>query len=134
MPVLIANFSALYVIFIKIMVLLSLSACFDTFGASLFSFLNFTLVWLRITDEGSVPEIRIWWILLTKYDLKWFIILVEVSFHIRMDFMGSFNQFNFDSQFSTVFHFDKRYLMTVQYPKDIYDPYINIDTKVVCAL
>ena len=28
-------------------------------------------VWLRITDEGSVPEMRIWSILLIKSDLKW---------------------------------------------------------------
>ena len=28
-------------------------------------------VWLRITDEGSVPEMRIWFILLIKFDLKW---------------------------------------------------------------
>ena len=30
-------------------------------------FLNF-IVWLRITDEGSVPEMRIWSILLIKSD------------------------------------------------------------------
>ena len=34
-------------------------ACFGTFGASLFIFLNY-FVWLRIIDEGSVPEMRIW--------------------------------------------------------------------------
>ena len=28
-------------------------------------------VWLRITDEGSVPEMHIWSILLIKIDLKW---------------------------------------------------------------
>ena len=28
-------------------------------------------VWLRITDEGSVPEMRIWSILLIQSDLKW---------------------------------------------------------------
>ena len=28
-------------------------------------------LWLRITDEGSVPEMRIWSILLIKSDLKW---------------------------------------------------------------
>ena len=27
-------------------------------------------VWLRITDEGSVPEMRIWSILLIESDLK----------------------------------------------------------------
>ena len=38
-------------------------ACFGTFWASLFNFSNF-FVWLRITDEGSVPEMRVWSILL----------------------------------------------------------------------
>ena len=33
-------------------------------------FVNY-FVWLRITDEGSVPEMRIWSILLIKSDLKW---------------------------------------------------------------
>ena len=28
-------------------------------------------VWLKITDEGSVPEMRIWSILLIESDLKW---------------------------------------------------------------
>ena len=41
-----------------------------SFVTSLFTFLNY-FVWLRITDEGSVPEIRIWSILLIKSDLKW---------------------------------------------------------------
>ena len=31
------------------------SASFGTFVTSLFNFLNY-FVWLRITDEGSVPE------------------------------------------------------------------------------
>ena len=31
------------------------------------------LFWLRITDKGSVPEMRIWSILLIKSDLKWYI-------------------------------------------------------------
>ena len=35
------------------------------------------LCWLKITDEDSVLEMRIWSILLIKSDLKW---LVEVSF------------------------------------------------------
>ena len=38
------------------------------------------LVWLRISDEGSVPEIRIWSILLIKYDLKWCIHLSRSLF------------------------------------------------------
>ena len=46
------------------------SACFGTFGASMFNFRNYS-VWLRITDEGSVPEMRIWSMLLIKSDLKW---------------------------------------------------------------
>ena len=41
-------------------------------------------VWLRIIDEGSVPEMRIWSISLINSDLKWCIlyILVEVSIWI----------------------------------------------------
>ena len=46
------------------------SVCFGTFVTSLSNFLNY-VVWLRITDEGSVPEMRIWPILLMKSDLKW---------------------------------------------------------------
>ena len=42
---------------------------FDTFGASLFNFLNY-FVWLRITDEVSLPEMRIWSTVLIKSDLK----------------------------------------------------------------
>ena len=34
-------------------------ACFSTFGASVFTFLNY-FVLLRITDGGLVPEMRIW--------------------------------------------------------------------------
>ena len=48
------------------------------FGLSLFWYvwdISFQLLkihlWLRITDEGSVPEMRIWSILLIKSDLKW---------------------------------------------------------------
>ena len=46
------------------------SASFGTFVTSLINFLNY-FVWLRITDEGSVPEMRILSILLMKSDLKW---------------------------------------------------------------
>ena len=46
------------------------SACFGTFWASIFNFWHYS-VWLRITDEGSVTELRIWSILLIKSDLKW---------------------------------------------------------------
>ena len=35
-----------------------------------FNFFNY-LIWLRITDEGLLPEMRIWSILLIKSDLKW---------------------------------------------------------------
>ena len=54
------------------------SACF---GTSLSNFLNF-FVWVRITAEGSVPEIRIWSILLIKSDLNGVYIIVTVSFYI----------------------------------------------------
>ena len=37
---------------------------------------------LRMTDEGSVPEMRIWSKLLIKSDLNGVYILVEVSFYI----------------------------------------------------
>ena len=47
------------------------SASFGTFVTSLFNFLNY-FIWLRITDEGSVPEMSTWSILLImKSDLKW---------------------------------------------------------------
>ena len=45
-------------------------ACFGTLGSSLFNFLNY-FIWLRINDQGSVPEMRIWSILLIKSDIKW---------------------------------------------------------------
>ena len=35
------------------------SSYFGTFWSLLFNFLNY-IVWLRITDEGSVPEMCIW--------------------------------------------------------------------------
>ena len=38
------------------------------------------LLWLRTTDEGSVPEMRIWSILLIKSDLKWCIHLSRSLF------------------------------------------------------
>ena len=38
------------------------------------------LVWLRVTDEGSLPEMRIWSILLIEYDLKWCIHLSRSLF------------------------------------------------------
>ena len=39
-----------------------------------FQLLNY-FVWLRITDEGSLPEMRLWSILLIKSCLKWCIYL-----------------------------------------------------------
>ena len=36
-----------------------------------FQLLKIPFFWLRITDEGSVPEMRIWSILLIRSDLKW---------------------------------------------------------------
>ena len=55
-------------------------ACFDTYWASLFNFLNY-FIWPRITDGGSVPEMRIWSILLITSDLNGLYIL-EVSFYV----------------------------------------------------
>ena len=49
------------------------------FWAYIFNFLNYFL-WLRITDEGSVPEMRILSILLIKSDLKWCIHLSRSLF------------------------------------------------------
>ena len=64
------------------------------FGFSLFwhvwdiSFLLLKLLlWLRTTDEGSVPEMRIWSILLIKSDLKWCIHISRslfFIFHIKL--------------------------------------------------
>ena len=41
---------------------------------------NLKLLWLWITNEGSVPEMRIWSILLIKSDLKWCIYLSRSLF------------------------------------------------------
>ena len=54
-------------------------ACFGNWLASFFKFLNY-FVWLRITDEGSVPDMRIWSILLIKSDIKWCIHLSRSLF------------------------------------------------------
>ena len=35
-----------------------------------FTFQSLTLLWLRITDEGSILHMRIWSILLIQFDLK----------------------------------------------------------------
>ena len=47
--------------------------------SSFFNFLNH-FVWLRTTDEGSVPEMRIWSILLIDSDFKWCIHLSRSLF------------------------------------------------------
>ena len=44
-----------------------------------FQLLNY-FVWLRITDEGSLPEMCIWSILLIISDLKWCIYLSRSLF------------------------------------------------------
>ena len=58
---------------------LLVSACFGTFGASLSNVINY-LFWLRITDEGSLPEMRFWSILLIISELKWCIHLSRSLF------------------------------------------------------
>ena len=45
------------------------SAYFVILGESNFNFLNY-FVWLKITDEDSVSDTRIWSILLITSDLK----------------------------------------------------------------
>ena len=52
---------------------------FRHFCVSLFNFWNY-FVWLRITGEGSVPEIHKWPILIIKSDLKWCIHLSRTLF------------------------------------------------------
>ena len=64
------KFIEIVMLWIYYMASLLASASFGTFMTSLFNFLNY-FIWLRITDEGSVPEMRIWSILLMKSDLKW---------------------------------------------------------------
>ena len=44
---------------------------FQHFWSSITFYLVKYFVWLRITDEGSVPEMRIWSILLINSNLKW---------------------------------------------------------------
>ena len=48
-------------------------------GINFQPFINY-FVWLRITDEGSVPEMRIWSIMLIRSDLKWCIHLSRSLF------------------------------------------------------
>ena len=59
--------------FVILWVYYTIPFCFSLFRhfwVSLFNVLNY-FDWLRITDEGSLPEMRIWFILLIKSDLKW---------------------------------------------------------------
>ena len=49
------------------------------FRVNVFNFGNI-FVWRRITDEGSLPEMRIWSMLLDKPDLKWCIHLSRSLF------------------------------------------------------
>ena len=64
------KFIKIVILWIYYMASLLASASFGAFVTYLFNFLNY-FVWLRITDEGFVPEMRIWSILLMKSDLKW---------------------------------------------------------------
>ena len=64
------KFIEILILWIYYMTFILASASFGTFVTSLFNLLNY-FVWLRITDEGSVTEMRIWSILLMKFDLKW---------------------------------------------------------------
>ena len=52
---------------------------FRHFRVNIFNFWNH-FVWRRTTDEGSLPEIRIWSILLIKSELKWWIHLSRSIF------------------------------------------------------
>ena len=78
---------------------------FRHFWASLFNFLNY-FVRLRITDEGSVPEMRIWSILFIKSELKWCIHLSRsffffITLHVCIGiFMASLLWLAVDSRFS----------------------------------
>ena len=54
---------------------------FRNFRVNIFYFGNH-FVWRRITDEGSLPEMRIWSILLIKSELKWCIHLSSSLFLI----------------------------------------------------
>ena len=77
------KFIEIVILWIYYMTSLLASASFGTFVTSLFNFLNY-FVWLIITDDGSVPEMRIWSILLMKFDIKW---------SIHLDLFLYFNHF-----------------------------------------
>ena len=57
------------------------SACFGTFVSNIFYFWNH-FVWRRMTDVGSLPEMRIWSIFLIKSDSKLCIHLSKGSLYI----------------------------------------------------
>ena len=63
------KFIEIVILWIYYMASLLASASFGTFVKYLLNFKNY-FVWLRITDEGSVPEMRISSISLMKSDLK----------------------------------------------------------------
>ena len=72
------NFSVFKIELIEIVILwvyFTIPFGFSLFGHFLvIAFQLFILhVWLMITDEGSVPEMRIWSISLIKSDQKWYI-------------------------------------------------------------
>ena len=68
---------------------------FGTFVTSLFNFLIY-FIWLRITDEGSVPEMRIWFILLLKLLFYGFItppLLASVCFGTSDIYLFNFSNY-----------------------------------------
>ena len=70
--------------------------CVGTFEAPLFNYFYF--VWLRINEEGSVPGMRIWSILMIKSDLKWCIIFFSRNLFL---YVTTWKRFQF--QFRTVY-------------------------------
>ena len=80
------KFIEIVILWIYYMASLLASASFGTFVTSLLNFLNY-FVWLKITNKGSVPEMRIWSILLMKSDLKWCIHLIFFIFQ-RFNSLG----------------------------------------------
>ena len=60
---------------------------FRHFLASLFNFLNY-FVWLRITEEASVPQMHILSILVINSDIKWCIHLIR-GFFLNFNYLVS---------------------------------------------
>ena len=79
------KFIEIVILWIYYIASLLVSASYLYFYDIYFQFLNY-FVWLRITDEGSVPQMRIWSILLMKSDLKWC---------IHLDLFLYFNHFTY---------------------------------------